>query len=84
MVTAGPGTGEMYLSVASDGECTIDVPGIAPITDAAGGLIIVKINKPCTGGLWYSSISTISGAVDMLELAVDFATGDIFGAVRRI
>lgn len=87
-VTGGPrayslapvGTGEMYLSLSWNGACTINVPGLAPITDAAGGLIIVKINEACTAGLWYSYIS---GTVDMGELTTDSATGDIFGAVRR-
>jgi hypothetical protein len=77
---APAGTGEMYLSVAWDGKCTVNVPGIAPITDAAGGQLIVKINEACTAGLWYSYIA---GDVDGGELAVDLATGDIFGAVRR-
>lgn len=80
MVTPA-GTGEMYLSIAWSGECTINVPGIDPITEAAGGVLIVKVNEACTEGLWYSYIS---GDVDMGELAVDFATGDIFTAVRRV
>lgn len=86
-VTDGPrtyslapaGTGEMYVSIVWDGECTLNVPGIAPITEAGGGQLIVKINEACTEGLWYSYIG---GDVDGGQLAVDFATGDILGAVR--
>lgn len=74
------GTGEMYLSVAWDGACTINAPSLPAITpQAGGGQLIFKINEACTNGLWYSYIS---GSVDGGQLAVDFATGDIFGAVR--
>jgi hypothetical protein len=70
----------MYLSVVWGGDCTLNIPGIAPITEAGDGQLIVKVNEACTGGLWYSYIA---GNVDGGQLAVDPATGDILGAVRR-
>lgn len=68
----------MYLAVAWNGACTINAPGL-PAINPPGGQLIFRINEACTNGLWYSYIG---GNIDGGQLAVDSATGDIFGTVR--